>query len=185
MRMVHGLQHEVAVWGLLAEEDVVVIGLTLAVRGEPVAVEDPCVENDQPADVLGIDQPVELLALAAPGLTGLGPCDEGWARPGMTATKQRDLIQVGDFEQGVVEGRQLEPSGQLGRHPLTGQAVFTSHITPGFEIGLSSIRQDEDGFRTRIEVADEPKYLGGMPLELSGNHHRESLNSRLKVRGME
>ena len=37
--------------GFLTEEDVVIVGLTLTIWGEAVAVQYPSVEDDQPADV--------------------------------------------------------------------------------------------------------------------------------------
>ena len=54
MRVIHGLQEQVAVRCLLTEEDIVVIGLALTARCVTVAVQDPGVEDDQSADVWGL-----------------------------------------------------------------------------------------------------------------------------------
>src|SRR5260370_246141 len=65
--VVDGPQQEVSLWGLLAEKDVIAIRFALAPRGVTIAVENPCVEDYEAADIPGIDQPVQLISLPTPG----------------------------------------------------------------------------------------------------------------------
>ena len=74
MGVIHRLESEATFWRLFAQEYIISINpcfsyFTRFGRSVTIGVESPRVENDQPADVLWIDQPIELLFLAAPRFT--------------------------------------------------------------------------------------------------------------------
>jgi hypothetical protein len=87
MSMVHGLQTKIAVRSLLAKENIVIVGFALTLRGVATAVVDPRVKDDQPTDVLWIDQPFEPFALTAPPFAGLASSNVGWSRSGNSPRK--------------------------------------------------------------------------------------------------
>ena len=90
---------------LFTEEDVVPIGLPhLIVRIVPITIAYPCIEHNQPCDVLWIVNSIEILLCAVPYSPCFRTCAEGRAGLRISAFWKRDFVYSGiDRKEGNIE----------------------------------------------------------------------------------
>ncbi len=160
MRMVHCLKHKPPLWRFFTQENVVPIDsqlsyLALFRHRVSIAVECPGVENDEPANVLRVEQLVKLPFPAAPRFSGFSPRDKSGSNLSFASNVEWDLVAFGYRDDREFERWKPQPPCQVGARAFASQRMWSFWPSHGLEVALPRIGLHQNRAGTCWKRLDE------------------------------